>query len=144
MPTPNANLGKEKRISIYIEGSKIGRDFTRMKSFSDKTTFVQGTDSYLGREDERPWQIPTGGEGSFEIDELDAQHADELDLALQDVEATGRQPDVVITKQTFSNSGTVSKIKYVNCTLTPDYGAGGRTEKATRKYSFRSSRPRKG
>lgn len=144
MSTPNKNLGKEKKISIYVEKAKIGRDFTQMKSFQDKPTYVQGTDSYLGQDDERPWQIPTGGEGSFEIDELSASHADELDLRLQAAEAAGLQPSIVITKLTTSNDGTISKVKYINVTLTPDYGAGGRTEKATRKYSWRSSRPRKG
>lgn len=144
MPTPNVNLGTGKRVSIYVEKTKIGRDYTRMKSFMDKPTYVEGTDSYLGQTDERPWQIVTGSEGSFEIDELDAAHADELDLALQEAEANGQKPDVVITKQTFGNDGTVSKVKYVGVVLKPDTGAGGRTEKATRKYTWRAQRPQKG
>lgn len=144
MSTPNKNLGTSKRISIYVEGSKLGRDYVNMKSFSDKPTYVEGTDSYIGQDDERPWQMPIGGSGAFEIDESDSDYCETLEQALQDAEAAGQQPNVTITKQTFNNSGTVSKIKYVNVTLQPDTSAGGRTDKAARKYTWRSSRPKKG
>lgn len=143
MATPTKNLGITKRISIYVEGSKLGRDFVNMKSFSDKPTYVEGTDSYLGQDDEIPWQIPIGGSGSFEIDESDSDYCEALEQALQDAEAAGQRPDIVITKQTFNNSGVVSKIKYKNVTLQPDTSAGGRTEKVARKYTWRSSRPKR-
>ncbi len=143
MSTPTKNLGTTKKISIYVENSKLGRDYVTMKSFSDKPIYVEGTDSYLGEPDEIPWQFCTGAEGSFEIDELDSDYCDTLEQSLRDVEATGQRPDIIIVKRTLSNSGTVSKMTYPNCVLKPDTSAGGRTEKAARKYTWKSSTPRK-
>jgi hypothetical protein len=144
MSTPTKNLGVTKKVSIYVEGSKLGRDFVNMKSFQHKTTYVEGTDSYIGQDTEEPWQYPIGGVGSFEVDESDSDYCESLEQALQDAEAAGQKPKVVIAVQTFNNGGTTSKLKYEGVTLQADLGAGGRTEKVTRKYSWRSKRPKKG
>lgn len=144
MSTPNKNLGTTKKIAIYVEGSKLGRDFAAIKNFTDKTTYVEGVDSYLGEEDEIPWQIPVGATGSFEQDELDAKYVDDLMQAIRDVETSGKRPDIVITRTTYGNDGTTSKVKWVNVTIQDEANAPGRTEKAGRKFTWRSSKPRKG
>lgn len=144
MSTPTKNLGLTKRISIYVEGSKLGRDFVNMKSFNDRPVYVEGEDSYLGQPDQEPWQIPVSSTGDFEIDESDSDYAAKLEQSIQDAEAAGQKPKIVITKQTFDNGGTTSKVRYEGVTLQPATSAGGRTEKVTRKYTWRSKRPKQG
>lgn len=144
MPTPTTNLGVTKKYSIYVEGSKLGRDFLQLLNFQYKRQYAEGKDEFLGDSEEEQWQRCTGSEGSFEFLESDASYVDSIIQAIADAERVGQKPDILIVELTTSNVGTVSKLKFPKATLQLEGGASGKNEKVNRKATFKASAPKPG
>jgi len=140
--TPTPNLGVTKRYSLYISGTKVGRDYLAMRSFNWSRTYAEWTEEYLGDSLEIPGQRCTGANGDFEVDELDAKYCNDIEQALADAERTGLRPDIKLVERTLSNSGTVSKVTFENIALKPAVSGAGKNEIVKRKYTWRSSVPK--
>ena len=51
MPTTNPNLGTTTRLAIYVEGSKLGKDFLDVINFKVATKYYEGQKETLGASD---------------------------------------------------------------------------------------------
>lgn len=141
MPEPTNNLGVTKRWVIYVEDSKLGRDYAKIKNATWKPKYVEWDDEYLGDGVEKPGQRCTGAIGSFETDESDAKYSNDIEQAIRNVERSGRTPKIVLVEETRSNTGTISKVFFRNATMQSEPSTPGKNEKVNRKYTWRSSPP---
>jgi hypothetical protein len=132
------NLGLTTRISIYVEGSKLGRDYTEVLDWTAKTEYYEGTKEVLGSSANSAWQAPKGASGSFNFLESDAQYCGKIEAAIRQLELTGQRPSITIVELVNSTTGTTAKATYEKCVLKFSKAAPSRGAERKRSVEWRT------
>lgn len=129
MGEPLKNIGRNVKIFVYVEGTKLGRDFKNITKWNVNHEYYEGDDEHLGRGPVRPWKVYKKSTFSFEFEEDNASTCHAVIQSIDDSESNGTRPDVKVVELTENNDGTVSKAVYEFCVIKFSKDASSKGEK---------------
>ena len=137
MPIKGFNIGKE--ASVVIVHPDFGPiTFGLLTSFSAKPMNTRLTSTPItngGKSIHRV--VPTGWEGSFEIDRSDGV-VDAIFQLLEDNYYGGKSETYVLIAEVITNpDGSIDEYRFKNCVLVPsEHGTFKADEKVTQRFDF--------
>lgn len=136
MADANKNLGAQVQVGVYVEGKRVGRDFTDILDFHHEDQYYEGDDEYQGPGDVRHWQRYKNTIGSFTLHENNASYIDLLFNAINVATIAGQQPKIVLAKITTNTDGTTSRISWRSVTLKRKFDSNSKGEKVVNGCSW--------
>ena len=137
MPGTDFNLGSDVKLYINTTAGQLALDITT--SFTAKPKYrnieSQGLDGETRHED-----IPTGWDGSFELDRASGV-VDQFFLTLENNRRAGIKTTKATIKQVIQErDGSISSFKFYDCSLAyEDAGTWKGNDKVTLRVGFKAS-----
>jgi hypothetical protein len=109
---PLKNVGRNDQVFVYVDGTKLNRDFKNITKVNVAPEYYEGNDEHLGRSPVRPWQLFKLAKITFDFEEDNASNVHAIIQGIDVQALNGVRATIQVVVFTQNNDGTTSKATY--------------------------------